>query len=256
MGQEIFRSSIRTISVILLVVAGGISLPVSAQNSGQQQRNDQKEAAVYFPLYNGLAISADLLGIGSYAIGGDFLTSEIGVEANLKNRYFPIIEVGYGSTNTWSEKGTHYVSSAPYFRVGMNYNTMYKKGNPNFLYVGFRVAHSSFSYDIANAPIVDPIFGGKMENPSFIDYIWGTDVPFNHQGLKASMTWYELLVGVRAHIYKNIYMGWSVRLKRRLSLSDSGYGVPWFVPGFGAYDSSHFGLDYTITYKIPHRSKK
>lgn len=249
MEQKIWRYSIGLISFVFFFVAGAASL--YAQNSDSEIDKDKKET-VYFPLYNGLSVSADIYGLGASVLGSDFLSSEIGIEASLKNRFFPVLEIGYGTTDTWSERGTHYKSNAPYFRLGMNYNTMYKKGNPNFLYVGFRVGYSSFSYDITNTPAEDPIFGGSMENPAFIDDIWGESVPFNHKGLKASMTWYELLVGIRAHIYKDFYMGWSIRMKRKFSLSDDGYGPPWYVPGFGQYDSSRFGLTYSIIYKLPY----
>jgi hypothetical protein len=238
---------IKAVCFVLFFVWG---IALHAQNSGsnKDKKDDEK---VYFPLYNGLTVSADIYGLGASVLGGDFLSGEIAVEANLKNRYLPIIEVGYGTTDTYSDRGTHYKSSAPYFRIGMNYNTMYKKGNPNFLYVGFRYGFTNFSYDVVSIPAEDPIFGGSMENPSMTDDIWGGSVPFAHKGLKAGMGWLELLAGVRAHIYKNFYMGWTVRYKRSMNTSLNEYGVPWYVPGYGEYDSSCFGLSYSLIYKLP-----
>lgn len=235
----------KAFSVILLFVWGG---GLYAQNSGQDRTDAGK---VYFPLYNGLIFGADIYGLGESLLGGDFLSGEIAVEANLKNRYFPVIEVGYGTTDAYSDRGTHYKSGAPYFRIGMNYNTMYKKGNPSFLFVGFRYGYTSFSYDVVSIPAEDPVFGGSMANPSLRDDIWGGSVPFNYKGLKAGMGWLELLVGVRAHIYRNFYMGWSIRYKRSMNTSLSGYGVPWYVPGYGEYDSNCFGLGYSLIYKLP-----
>ena len=80
-----------------------------------------------FPLYNGVTVSLYLWGIGSKVLGGDFLSSEVAVDVNLKNRFFPIVELGYGSTDAWNDNGTNYKSNAPYFRIGMNYNALYKK---------------------------------------------------------------------------------------------------------------------------------
>jgi len=238
----------KAISFILFFVSG---TGLYAQNSDSDK--DKKDAEkVYFPLYNGLIVSTDIYGLGASVLGSDFLYGEVAVEANLKNRFFPVVEVGYGTTDTYSERGTHYKSSAPYFRIGMNYNTMYKKGNPNFLYVGFRYGFTSFSYDVVSTPAEDPIFGGSMENPSITDDIWGGSVPFSHKGLKASMGWLELLVGVRAHIYKNFYMGWTVRYKRSMNTSLSDYGDPWYVPGYGAYDANRFGITYSLIYKLPY----
>lgn len=246
MVQKTWSYSIASIvSITLLFV-----LPLSVQAQKADSKKD-KEDVIYFPLYNGLSVSVDMAGLAAKGLGGDFLSSEIGIEANLKNRFLPIVELGYGTTDTWSEKGTHYKSSAPYFRIGMNYNTMYKKGSASYLYVGWRYAYSSFSYDATNLSVEDPIFGGSTSNPSFIDDIWGGSIPFNHKGLDSSMSWMELLLGVRAHIYKNIQMGWTIRLKYRRSTSFSDYGDPWYVPGFGEYKSSQMGLTYTIIYKLP-----
>lgn len=251
MEQEILRSFIaKLICLTFLFISVG---SLHAQNSGQKNKDkdNKKTETVYFPLYNGLTVSADLYGVGEKMFGGDLLSSEIAVEANLKNRFLPVLELGYGTTNNRSEKGIHYKSSAPYFRIGLNYNTMYKKGKPNFLYVGLRYGFTTFSYNISNISVEDNIFGENIENPSLIDNIWGGDVPFNHTGLKSSMHWYEFLVGVRTKVYKNFYMGWTIRMKYRLSASLNKYGDPWYVPGFGKYDSSQFGLTYSLIYKLP-----
>ena len=82
-----------------------------------------------------MSVGLDLWGIGSSVFGGDFLSSEVAVDVNLKNRFFPIAELGYGSTDTWSDKGIHYKSNAPYFRIGMDYNTLYKKQHGHMLLV-------------------------------------------------------------------------------------------------------------------------
>lgn len=75
------------------------------------------------------------------------------------------MELGYGSTDAWNDNGTNYKSNAPYFRIGMNYNALYKKKFDNFLFVGLRYAMSSFKYDITTLPVTDPIFDGSTETP-------------------------------------------------------------------------------------------
>lgn len=240
-------SFVRAICFVMLFVPG-VSLYAQSSDSGKEK---EKTEAVYFPLYNGLTVSTDIYGLGASVLGSDFLSAEIAVEASLKNRFFPIVEIGYGTTDTSNEKGIYYKSSAPYFRIGMNYNTMYKKGNPNFLYVGFRYGYTSFSYDTGTISFTDDEFGGSISNPNITDPIWGGSIPFNQKGLKASMGWIELLAGVRAHIYKDFYMGWSVRYRRKMNASLSDYGDPWYVPGFGTYDSNCWGLSYSLIYKLP-----
>lgn len=66
------------------------------------------------------------------------------------------------------------------------------------------------------------------------------------------MQWFEFCVGIRAHIWKELYMGWGLRFKFRTSSSTGEYGDPWYVPGFGKYGSNTMGVTYTITYKLPY----
>lgn len=247
MGQKIC-SSLFLLFLNSLILLFAIVSPAVAQSSTSKK----EEQPVNFPLYNGLTIGVDLLGAGSKVLGSDFLSGEVSLDANLKNRFFPIVELGFGTTDTRNEQGTHYKSSAPYFRLGMNYNTMYKKNNSGFLYVGFRYALSSFSYDVSSTDVYDPIWGTSVGNINLRDEIWGVYTPsFNHEGLKGTMHWAEFLVGIQVHIYKEFHMGWSVRMKYRISVSNSEFGDPWYVPGFGKYDSSSIGLTYSIIYKLP-----
>ena len=255
MDRKIFSCFISLLLCLLTV------LPLQAQNrnnSTQPQsgnnppKKDSKEVVEEkFPLYNGISVGVDLFGIGNKVFGGDFLSSEVVVDVNLKNRFFPVIELGYGKTDTWSDKGIHYKSGAPYFRIGMDYNFLFKKKFKNYLFGGIRYAMSSFTYDVQALSIKDPIWGGTINNPNQEDGIWGGSLPFNHPGMKGSMQWIEICAGLRAHIWKEIYMGWGLRFKYRLSSSADKYGDPWYVPGFGQYSSNTIGVIYTITYKLP-----
>jgi hypothetical protein len=233
----------KTSKYFILILLSSVFL-VTSPSFGQNNEDEKKTPAIVYPLYNGISIATDLVGIGSKVLGSDFLTAEISVEANLKNRFFPIVELGYGSTNTWGDRETHYKGSAPFFKLGMNYNTMYKKDNKGYLYVGLRYAFSPLKYDV----FTNDING----NPELNDPIWKENAPaFNHKGLKGNMHWFELVCGVKVHIYKPIYMGWSVRMKRRLSSSSSEHGDPWFVPGFGTFGSSKWGITYSLIYQLP-----
>ena len=149
MEQKILNYSISLAFCLLL------SLPLQAQNSdisappaNTPPKKEKKEAKeeVHYPLYNGISVSVDLWGPGSKLFGSDFFSSEVAVDVNLKNRFFPIVELGYGNTDTWSDKGIHYKTGAPYFRIGMDYNANWFKNRLkgsihlaplayNFLYV-------------------------------------------------------------------------------------------------------------------------
>ncbi|MDL2213498.1 DUF6048 family protein [Bacteroides sp. OttesenSCG-928-J23] len=233
-----FILQLKLSSLLLLLIA----VPAFAQN----KQKTETESVEKIPLYNGLKVGVDLYGLGSKALGSDFLSNEVSVSASLKKRFYPIVELGFGSTNTRSDMDTHYKSSAPYFRLGLDYNTMPNK-EKGFLYVGARYGFSSFSFDVEGAQTED-----GLGNPNLKDEIWHVyPSPFSHKGLKSNMQWFELVVGVEVQVYKEFHMGWSLRMKYRIKASASDYGDPWYVPGFGKYDSSATGITYSLIYKLP-----
>ena len=258
MGQKILSySTAIAISLLLLLPAG---FTVHAQQrpyvnptpKRDQKKNVKEEPKEIVPLYNGTYIGVDLYGIGSKLLGGDLLSSEINVAVNLKNMFLPTVDVGFGTTDSWSDTGIHYKSSAPFFRIGVDYNTMAKKKEKNsYLYVGLRYAFSSFKYDVSTLPANDPIWGDVIGNPSLEDDYWGGSVPFSHLGMKGSVQWLEIVLGVKVRIYKNFNMGWSVRMKYKTKASIGEYGAPWYVPGYGKYKSHNMGITYSLIYKLP-----
>lgn len=186
----------------------------------------------------GMSIMVDAVGPGAAVFGSDFFSIEAALEVNLLNRFFPIIEVGYGRTDATNEDSElHYKTAAPYFRIGANYNVQYKKKRPGYIFAGARLAYTSFKYDV--------------DGPSMTDPVWGGEIPFRFTGVKSNALWTELLVGVRAQIYKQLHMGWSFRYKVRLNVKDGDNSSPWYIPGFGANDNTKFSATYDLVYYIP-----
>ncbi len=228
--------------IILLACSWALVFPVKAQKSSSME-TDTIPVAHTMAVDNhkkirGILISADLFGYMGGLFDNDFTSSEIAVELNLKNRFFPVLEIGYGTTDTTDDDNdVHYKVSAPYFRIGANYNFYHKKNTPNSIFAGFRLAYSSFSYDVDAPDLTDPV--------------WGGSVPFSYKGISSNASWLELVVGLRTQIYKNFHMGWSIRYKRRLSVKENSNSDAWYIPGFGENDSALFSATYNLIYYIP-----
>lgn len=232
--KRILISIIRStwLSSLLLLAS-----PLSAQKSGGEAGKGD-EASV--PLYQGTTVGVDVFGLGSKLFGGDFTSTEVSVEVNLRNRYVPVVEIGYGSADT-TDDGTdiHYKASAPFFRVGMNYNFFFRKPYlPGFLYGGVRYGYTSFSYDVDAPAMTDPAW----EYP---------DVPFAYEGVKTHAGWFELLAGVKVNVYRNFFMGWSLRYRAGLSVKKSENTEPWYIPGYGKNRSTVLGVTYSLIYRLP-----
>lgn len=191
-------------------------------------------------VFKGIGVSADLFG-GISTLFNDYISGEVSINANFGNRFFPVIEAGYGSTDTTNETtGIYYKSGAPYYRVGLNYNFFYNKEGKlkdYRLYALARYAATSAEYDVVTPPITDPV--------------WGSTTSLDLKGVKASCSWFELGVGVEAKISKNFYMGWSIRYKTLIKTESSENSEIWYIPGYGENKSGCFGATYSLIYNIP-----
>lgn len=254
------RKTLNYFIFISLLCALWLFFPLkgTAQNYNNQRdtrpvatKKEKKAAEIEYPLYNGVFVGIDLWGIGSGLLGGNMTSSEVVACVDLKHRFFPTVEVGYGKTDEWSDDGIHYKSGAPYFRIGMDYNALYKKKHGHMILVGLRYGFSRFNYDIGSYELNDPIYGGPPMNPNISDDIWGGSVLYQHPGMKGSMQWLEVGVGIRTRVWRALYMGWGIKYHFKLSESKGRFGDPWYVPGFGKYGNNALGVQYTIMYKLP-----
>lgn len=234
MNKKTFRYSLLLKLINIFLVAFPAFSFAQQTNITEIQNPEEKP-----PLYRGSNISVDLFGVGSKLFGGDFLSTEVSLEANLKHKYFPIVEIGFGTTNATEDTyNMHYKTSAPYARIGLNYNMMSKSGTNNYLYLGLRYGFAPLKYDV---------WGPDMQ-----DGIWKEDIiPFSYLGEKSSAHWGEFLVGVKAEIYKNILMGWTLRYKARINVKENANTTPWYIPGYGKNKSTLFGFTYTVIYTLP-----
>lgn len=223
--------------IIALLMASSLMLPTSLH---AQEKKIQTEEEQPQPLFQGIYVGADVFGFMNQALGSDIMSTEASIEVHLKNRFFPVVEIGYGSIETTNdETDIYYKTSAPYFRVGLDYNVFYKKPHlPGFFTVGLRYGYSSFNYDI--------------ESPALVDPNWGhTTIPFSYKGVESNASWAELVLGMKANVFNNFYMGFSIRYRSRLSVKKHENSEPYYIPGYGKGKSSNFGITYNLVYKLP-----
>ena len=120
------KRSISTYIIALLALSSLLALPtrLSAQNIKILKDGEKEEK----PFFQGIMVGVDVFGFLNQALGSDARTTEVSIEANLQNRFLPIVEIGYGGMDmTDDETDIHFKTSAPFVRVGMNYNVFYQK---------------------------------------------------------------------------------------------------------------------------------
>ena len=206
-----------------------------------QRAADKEKVPVDFS-FKGVSLSADLFGFANSLLS-EYTSGELAVKGNLGNRLYPAAEVGLGWCDALDEAtGIKYKTSAPYYRVGVDYNftTSAEEPDPKYYIFGLaRFAWTGCEYDVVTPPITDPIWGGSAS--------------LDLKGVEGRAAWAEIGVGVRVQIARNFHMGWSVRYKARMNQAKGGHSEMWYIPGYGINKSTCFGGTYDLIYEIPFR---
>lgn len=203
----------------------------------------EEDAKTKIAFFQGFTLSADILGIGQYFLS-DYGSTEAALRLNLKNTYFPIAELGYGICDATNyNTNIRYKTSAPFLRIGVDINFLKDKLQDNRLYAGVRYGISPFEYD--------------LEGPDMTDPIWGGSSPFSYKNISSTAHWGELVFGFQVKVWGNFHMGWSIRLKKYFSISNSKSSQPYYIPGFGTTTSSTaWGGTYNLIFDLNWGKKK
>lgn len=225
-----------SISISRLAISVLFLMAVTAATAQNRMRGNSAEQKDTVALFRGFSVSADLVGPVMMAVG-DYGQYEAAFHLNLKDKYFPVVELGYGKANH-TEEATQvtYKTSAPYFRVGLDFNVLKNKHDIYRFLVGARYAFTSFKYDLNSPGVKDPV--------------WGDTSPYSADGVQCSYHWLEAAVGVDVKIAGPVHLGWSLRYKQRLSANEGTLGKSWYVPGYGKTGTSSFGALFNVSIDI------
>ena len=222
-------TSISTLIVSLLL----LTLASSAQAQAKVFSLEKDS----IPFFRGFAVSFDLVGPAMLALTdrGEY---EGALRINLHDQWFPIFEMGVGRANHENDEvtGITYKTTAPYFRIGMDWNVLKKKHGPNRMYAGFRYAFTSFNVDIIRENLPDPV--------------WLSQTGFGIKDLSCTMHWAEIVFGIDAKIIGPLHLGWSVRYKRPLYHKNGDIGNIWYVPGFGTGSDDQLAANFNVIIDI------
>lgn len=215
----------------LFVILSSFFLVSFASYAQKQEpaKNDVAEEEVEktkAPFFESLSLGVDLVGPVMYKVSdyGDFQAS---LQANIKGRYLPVVELGYGKAEkNYDDEKVRYATGAPFMRIGCDMNILKNKHDDYLLLVGVRYGLTSFDFDTTPLEPKDDMADVMTE--------------------KCTLQWFELAFGVDAKVWGALHMGWSFRYRKRLSISDCN-NKPLYAPGFGNADgSSQFMALYTI----------
>jgi len=172
----------------------------------------------------------------------DEVTSYEGYIAYRMNyKYYAVVEAGYGNYD-YSQYNYSYSNQGYFARIGIDLNMLkpeMKTGN-HYAGIGLRYGLSIFNQET-------PLF--TYEN------YWGEysgSIPVG----RGSAHFLELTGGIKAELFRNVLIGWSLRLKLLLSSSFGDDNCPVYIPGMSETDGSiNAGISYYIAWQIPFNSR-
>ena len=224
------------ISIFILLSSLVASVTASAQSKVPElQEKDTIQ------LFRGFSVSYDLAGTVMRMVS-DYGQFEGAVHFNLRDRYFPVVEVGLGDAKHETDAVTKIAAKvrAPYARFGCDFNVAKNKHDAYRVLFGVRYALTSFKTE-AWGDIPDPYWGGKA--------------PYYVETKKCFFHWAELLFAVDAKLVGPVRLGWSFRYRRKISSTDIGANNLWYVPGFGK-NGNVLNATFNISYEFWRKNKK
>jgi len=196
----------------------------------------KKKEEINIPLYQGVQIGFDIMS-PARSLFTESYGASVKADVNLKNAYFPTLEVGYANLDKTSEGGIHFTSSGQYIKLGVNKSLSYNGLKAeNMFFAGAHYGFTAFSYN--------------LDNLTYTQNYWGNDLSSLHNQ-KAAAGWIELVAGVRVHLLGPLSLGWTVQYKSTLHVSNGESSIPAYIPGYGENIKPNTGIAFHLYYKLP-----
>ena len=235
--QHMYTYFTKTCILILLL----FSFRLIAQ---EDDTKTEQDTTVYKQRY-GLRLGFDASKIIRSFLDDNYQGFEINGDYRLTQRLYLAGEIGT-EERTLDNDNINTTTNGSYFKAGVDYN-LYRNwlDMENMIFSGFRVGASTFSQTLNSYTVFD------VNNQYFGESVI-INAPEEFDGLSA--IWAELMLGIKAEVFTNLYMGLNVQLKFLVTDTPPDGFENLYIPGFNrTYDSGRIGAGYgyTISYLIP-----
>jgi len=207
---------------------------------GNAQTKDT--AKVSYPERYGLRLGVDLHKIARTFYEKDYRGLEVVGDYRLTKKFYVAGEIG-NEDKTIDDDRLNFTTKGTYFKVGFDYNSFENwLDMENMIYVGMRYGVSSFSHTLNTYKIYDPT-----------NYYGETIITSGAKFDNLNASWVEVIGGIKAELFNNLYLGFSVRLNYLVSNKKPADFDNLFIPGYNRTYDGKFGagFNYTLSYFIP-----
>jgi hypothetical protein len=217
---------------------------LSFLQTGAQEKEVKTLDSVKYSQKYGFRIGADISKLIRTFVEDDYSGFEINGDFRLTKKLYIAGELGT-EENTTTTDFLSTTAKGNYIKVGVDYNMFTNwLGMNNMIYSGFRTGFSTFSQTRNSYTVYsqDQFWEPQFTNSESKEF----------DGLSA--TWLELIIGLKAEVLNNLFIGINAQLKGTISDKSPNEFENIYIPGFNkTYDSGNFGVGYgyTISYLIP-----
>lgn len=204
----------------------------------EARRDSLRRVYKRYPLLTDLSIGVNLVEPLFMAFGQSYASADVNATLNMWNRLQPTVELGLG----WAKNSpdgmnfTYHGKPSPYFKLGANYNFLFKNSPDYQALIGIRLGYSTFGYDVTDVNY----YGGY----------WQECITYQLKGEHSHALWGEAGIGLKVKLFDRLSMGWMIRFHGIFDYGKNAHSKPWFIPGYGPRSSS-LGLSLGLSYTLP-----
>lgn len=226
-----------SIALVLLPFLG------NAQKTTEKSTETKKDSIPPKMERYGLRVGVDLFKLSRSFYEDDYRGLELTGDYRLTRRHYLAAEIG-NEDKTVDDDQVNFTTEGTYLKVGFDYNSYQNwLDMENIISIGLRYGISSFSQTLNSYRLYNP------------DNYW-TEAPIVYPNDKfsgLSAQWIEVVAGMKAEVFNNVFVGFSLRLNRLVTQKQPNNFENLYIPGFNRTYNGDFGVgfNYTVSYFIP-----
>jgi hypothetical protein len=226
-------------------------VPVIESKNGTKPVSENNKKDTIVPTKTnryGLRVGIDLFKLSKGFYDKNYKGIEFVGDFRFRKNYYLAGELGTENKTTIDDRLSS-TAKGSYLKVGFDYNA-YENwlDMENIISIGLRYGVSTFSQELNSYKIYNA-------NPYFDD---NPTIPSGEKFNGLSASWIEVVGGVKAKVFNNFFVGFSVQLKTLVSNKKPEGFDNLYIPGFNRTYDGNFGIgfNYTVSYFIPIYKKK
>lgn len=202
--------------------------------ASQAQKNPSPDTLKVKPF---IRIGLDLSPALRYALENEVRELEIALDTEVKRNWFATAEMGIMQVEA-NKPDFQYQAQGYFGRIGLDFNLLRRpdERQNDLVLLGFRYAYIFLDHQSDRYIAPSPYWGehlGSVQSHSFQAH------------------WIELTAGVKTEVFRNFFLGWSLRSRIKLSETSDPAMQPYYIGGYGKGNrKAPVMVHYSVLYRI------